>query len=61
VSADQDERHELSAANPAVVMALAAKLEAVLESYREYKIDPACGPATFAQDPVVGKTWQPWC
>ena len=61
VSIDQNERHEVSAANPTVVMALAAKLDAVLQSYSEYQIDKTCGPATFANDPVVGKTWQPWC
>ena len=38
------------------------KMAEVLTTYREYKEDPKCqGKTTFASDPVVGKSWQPWC
>jgi hypothetical protein len=64
VAADPYELDEISTdpANAAILAAMKQKMAAVLTSYREYKEDPKCqGKTTFAQDPVVGKSWQPWC
>ena len=58
---DPNERTEVSALHADVVREMSARMDAVLESYRQYEIDPSCGPTTFADDSHVGKTWQPWC
>jgi len=63
VGKDPYELHEVShdPANSAVFNHLKAEMRKVLQSYTEYEIDPICGNVTFANDPIVGKTWQPWC
>jgi hypothetical protein len=64
VLADPFELHEVSQvpANADIVARLIRQIDKVLLTYTQYEEDPQCqGKTTFAQDPVVGKTWQPWC
>ena len=61
IGADPHERTEVSAQHADVVREMSGRMDAVLESYRQYELDPSCGPAAFANDSHVGKTWQPWC
>ncbi len=59
---DPLEQREISQSIPAGTLAsLKAKLSSTLESYTEYKIDPACPTPKFVVDAKVGKTWAPWC
>ena len=66
VLADPGEHKELSAANPAVVQQLMAKLTA----YRASAVDvvgggghpdPKCPKYPGFNDSHVGKVWRPWC
>jgi hypothetical protein len=62
VMSDPYELHEVSAEHADVVSAMQEKMAQILQSYRQYEEDPACqGKTTFANNSVVGKSWQPWC
>ena len=61
VASDPHERTELSALHGDIVAAMIDRMDVVLETYHQYELDKSCGPATYANDSVVGKAWQPWC
>jgi hypothetical protein len=57
----QFEHQEVSAANPDIVKKMSAQMDQALQTYTEYQEDKSCPKVAYANDPVVGKTWQPWC
>eukprot|EP00939_MAST-03C_sp_MAST-3C-sp1_P004453 g4453.t1 len=61
VADDPFELNECSKDHETEVEKLRARLNDVLDSYRQYEIDPACPTATFANNSVVGSSWAPWC
>jgi len=61
VEADPLELNECSESHPDVAKRLQGQMAIVLQSYTEYEEDKACPAIEYAQDPVVGKAWQPWC
>ena len=61
VAEDPHERTELSALRGDIVAAMITRMEDVLRSYDQYEEDKSCPPVTYANDSVVGKSWQPWC
>jgi arylsulfatase A-like enzyme len=61
VNSDPNEHEEVSAAHPDVVKKMIAQMDQVLKTYTQYKADASCPKVAYANDPVVGKTWQPWC
>lgn len=61
ITNDPLEFHEVSKDFPDALTALQEKMRNVLESYVEYRIDPSCPTAHFANDSHVGKAWAPWC
>lgn len=58
---DPYEEHEISSDNAAVVSKMQADLARILTSYHQYTADTSCPPVAYGSDPVVGKTWEPWC
>jgi len=61
LSKDPLELNEVSGENPQVLERMKAGMSTVLQTYTEYREDKSCPPVTYVQDPVVGKSWEPWC
>jgi len=58
---DPLELNECSKENEEVTKRLQGRMERVLKTYTQYEADESCPPVAYAQDPKVGKTWEPWC
>jgi len=61
VEKDPWELDECSKTHQTVAKQLQDRMSSMLQSYTQYEEDKACPPVSYATDPKVGKTWEPWC